>query len=42
MFDPLLPNGEKIKRPRLVYSESTGKAFCRPCFFSSRNDDSYL
>jgi len=28
MFERLLPNGEKIERFWLVYSESTGKAFC--------------
>lgn len=43
MFERLLPNGEKIERFWLVYSESTGKAFCGPCFFfSSRNDEFYL
>lgn len=43
MFERLLPNGEKIERFWQVYSESTGKAFCGPCFFfSSHNDDSYL
>jgi hypothetical protein len=43
MFERLLPNGEKVERFWLVYFESTGKAFCGPCFFfSSRNDESYL
>lgn len=43
MFERLLPNGEKIERVWLVYSESTGKAFCGSCFFfSSRNDETYL
>jgi hypothetical protein len=28
MFERLLPNGEKIENFWLVYSESTGKAFC--------------
>lgn len=43
MFERLLPNGVKIERFWLVYSEGTGKAFCGPCFFfSSHNDESYL
>lgn len=32
IFERLLPNGEKIERFWLVYSESTGKAFCGPCY----------
>lgn len=33
MFERLLPYGEKIERFWLVYSESTGKAVCGPCFY---------